>query len=134
MTVAFPLLAAASDNWLSLALWGAMIIVAIVVLGLGMLWARKYAARSMKGGADAEGELTIERLEEMYQSGQITREEFSVLRRSALGLGPAGAERSRPQPRRGEAASSPDPGLTYDPPDVDENRNNEPPGSPPEQP
>jgi hypothetical protein len=146
MTAGFPLAATTSDNWVAMSIWGAVILAAIALLGMGVLWVRKYALQSMKGVDASRDELTIERLEEMYRSGQISREEFSTLRRAALGLGPAGAGKGPPpaapgqpgpsaeKPRGGEEPSSPDPGLTDRPPDVDENRKNQPPGTPPAQP
>lgn len=50
--------------------------------------ARRYRKRVWTRKEPPAGGLTIEKAEEMYHSGQISREEFSVLRRSTLGLPP----------------------------------------------
>jgi hypothetical protein len=144
----FPCAELSADNWVGLALWCAAVVVAIAALGLGMLWAKKFAARSLKGRSQSGNELTIEKFEEMHRSGLISREEFSSLRRAALGLGPGAAIKaapgrlSPPQPSASPAAEAPPGGndsslpksdLTDRPSDVDEDKKNQPPGPPPAQ-
>ena len=130
-----------------LMIWLAVVVAAVAVLGAAVFLARKYVQKAMKGRAESRGELTIEKLEEMYQSGQISREEFSSLRKAALGLGARAMERNLPvRPARQAPTGStadggnlplpsepetPKPGLTDRPPDVDDNEKNPPPGEPP---
>lgn len=112
MTGGFPFAQTSWDLVGQMAVWLVVTAGAVVVLGVVLVWARKYAQRSARGGADAPGPLSIERLEKMHRDGLISHEEFSALRRTALGLGPA-------------AAGKAPPGLTQPSRDVDESRNRE---------
>ncbi len=46
---------------------------------------RKWDPRQQQG-ADQDGKLTIEQIESMHQTGQISDEEFTAMRRVAMGL------------------------------------------------
>jgi hypothetical protein len=112
MAVGFPCAYASWDRVWELAVWLTVTLAAVVALGVVLLWARRYAQRGMRGGTGAAGAIPVERLKQMREEGLISPEEFSALRRAALGLGPAGAKKA-------EA------GLTPAPPPVDENRSGE---------
>jgi hypothetical protein len=101
-----------------LAVWLAVTVAAIVVLGVVLLWAQRYARRGGRGGPGAPGALTVERLNQMRRDGLVSPEEFSALRRAALGLGPAAAKKAAE-------------GLTQAPPPVDEHGSGEAGGGPP---
>jgi len=114
---------AATQAW-DLLLWGGVTMAAIIALGVVLLWARKYAMGGLKGGAAPRGELSIEELEEMRDRGLISREEFSSLRKAALGLGGrAGGVGSRAEGRGN--------GLTPPPRDDDVKEADAPGQSPP---
>ncbi len=103
---------ATSQVW-DLLLWFGATIAAVIALGVVLLWARKYALAGLKGGAAPKGEMSIEKLEEMRDRGVISREEFSSLRKAALGLGVRAGVADPPAKGRGG-------GLTPPPCDVDE--------------
>jgi hypothetical protein len=86
-----------------------VVAVAFVLLAVVLMMARRYAQRGLKRSPEARSQLSVEKLQEMHRSGLISREEFSALRRSALGLGGPGGAR-------------PLSGLTQAPRDVDENK------------
>lgn len=73
--------------------WYAVALVAaVIVMGIIVLWLR----RRYLGGEDrqVQAPLTIEAVEEMHRRGLISTEEFSILRRNALGLA-TGAKENR---------------------------------------
>jgi hypothetical protein len=90
MHVASFFLAVWSDLAKAAAMGGALIVV-FVAAGLLVMWTRKrYLARPRQGAESGKG-FGIEDLEAMLTSGRITKEEFRLLRRSALGLEASGA-------------------------------------------
>jgi hypothetical protein len=72
-----------------LAWMGAVLIVVVLVSAAAVLVARRYV--KSPGDSGRQNAFSVERLQEMRDSGQISPEEFASLRRLALGLGPAGA-------------------------------------------
>lgn len=98
MTFRIEILSALSPEY-ELVLWCAGLLVAVIILGGVVLWLRKW----MRSQVRRRTGFTAGGLEEMHRSGRISDEEFRALRRSALGLGPAGDEESksasRPQGR-----------------------------------
>ena len=77
--------------WLGAALVGVVLLLAIIVLS-----ARRSFMKSLRG-TDGEEAFSIEKLQEMRDSGQISPEEFAFLRRQALGLPPADPEAGEPE-------------------------------------
>jgi hypothetical protein len=117
MAAGFPFAQVTSGPTLELLTWLGVVVLAAMLMGGVLMWAKKYAQRALKGGIEPPGQLTIEKLEEMRRSGLISQEEFSSLRRAALGLG--------------RAADKGHSGLTPKLPEADDNRNDEAAGSPP---
>ena len=72
--------------------WGLGLIGGVLVLGAVMLAARWYYRKSMAGDEHA-GSFDVENLRKMHEEGQLSDEEFSRLRRTALGLGCENAEK-----------------------------------------
>jgi len=70
---------------------GIILILALLLLAGGFYWARRiFLTPRPKDDLAASAGFSLERLEKMLQEGQISREEFSRLRRMALGLEEAG--------------------------------------------
>ena len=72
--------------------WGIVLICGILVLGMLMLVARRYYRKAMAGDQDT-GASDVENLRQMRDDGTVSDEEFSNLRRAALGLEPKGDEK-----------------------------------------
>jgi len=69
---------------------GGAVIACLVAMGVGAVWMRRKfdprRAEKLQGG------FTVERLEAMLRSGELSPEEFRFLRRRALGLDAAGGK------------------------------------------
>ena len=66
---------------------GTILILALLALAGGLFWARRaWLKPRPKDDLSALAGFSIEHLEEMREAGQISKEEFSRLRRMALGL------------------------------------------------
>ena len=81
---------------LRIVLWGLVLVGALLALGAVVMVFRRMARSrldQLTGPA-----LTIEKLEKLRSSGQISDDEFRTLRRAALGMrdGPAGARNDAP--------------------------------------
>jgi len=66
-------------------LFGGALIVAVLAMGVVILWARRRY-RSADSDGDEQAGFSIEQLEALRKSRQISPAEFARLRRSALGL------------------------------------------------
>jgi FtsZ-interacting cell division protein ZipA len=97
---------------------GAVLAAAIIMVVLAM-WAKRRALASFKSDPRSQDGLDVEKLRDMHRSGLISDEEFSALRRAALGLKPPPAGKDHP-------AAKASPGLTDGPPRVDEGKTEEP--------
>ena len=95
-----------------LANWGVVLSLLIAGFWVVIYFARRYRNRLWSRKNSSSGQLTIEKLEKMRRDGLISQEEFSALRKAALGLGPAAGRSARP-------------GLTQAAPDVDESKTRE---------
>jgi hypothetical protein len=91
------LIAAASGvgTAVEIIIWGGVVIVAVLALGFVLMWVRrKYHPAGGAARPRDEAGFTVDDLERLHASGQISREEFRRLRPVALGLeaasGPAG--------------------------------------------
>jgi hypothetical protein len=71
-----------------LAWLGAALIGGVLLLGAAVVVARR-AVMKWLGASGREQAFSVEKLQELRDSGQISPEEFASLRRRALGLGPA---------------------------------------------
>ena len=74
-------------------IYGGVLILAVLGLSVGLLWLRRrlYSTDGRAGAVEAG--FSIEKLEIMHLTGQISESEFKRLRTSALGLaGEAGGE------------------------------------------
>jgi len=81
------LLAAADDLAWHLAVGGVLILALVIGGSVLVPWLRRRFHPSGRAGRGAPGAgFRIERLEAMRRDGEISEEEFRVLRRSALGL------------------------------------------------
>jgi len=69
----------------SVFVWPAVFIGASLLLGVIVLVARRFYMKSLGRKAHEEA-FTIDKLDEMCESGQISKDEFERLRRAALGL------------------------------------------------
>ena len=79
-------MADAAGNAVSIAIIGGLLVLAMVLVGGVLLpWLRRRW-RPSRDGRSAAG-FSIDRLEAMRRDGEISDEEFRVLRRSAMGLG-----------------------------------------------
>ncbi|MFA6134250.1 MAG: SHOCT domain-containing protein [Phycisphaerae bacterium] len=68
---------------------GLALLVAVIVMALVMLWARRRSRNLIqRSGPQGPPDIgfTLERLRELRRSGQISEEEFNRLRQIALGL------------------------------------------------
>ena len=74
-------------------LWWAALIVATLVLGVFILIARKVCLRSEKSGRIED--LSLEQMRSLRDSGQISDDEFAVIRRKALNLAPRAGEKGK---------------------------------------
>ena len=85
---AFP---PAVSSPLDFMIWGGVVLLALLALGAVVFgFRRKLTAR-----LDEQGQgMSIEKLEELRSGGQISDEEFRILRRAALGLSEAVAGQS----------------------------------------
>ena len=85
-----PVVAGGQNNVLEIVLWGGVLVVALVILGIFVLVVR----RRLLARAEAEvGEaFSIDDLETMRASGHLTDEEFKQLRAVALGVALPAAE------------------------------------------
>ncbi len=72
--------------------WGVALICGVLVLGMVLLVARRYYSKAMAGDADS-GPFDVDNLRKMRDDGSISDEEFSHLRRVALGLEPKNDEK-----------------------------------------
>lgn len=72
-----------------LAVYGGIVIGAILVLGVILVAMRRRFGGEQPQGAD---DFSVEQVERLRRSGAISDEEFATLRRRALGLGAARAE------------------------------------------
>jgi hypothetical protein len=72
-----------TEQALRTAAWFGVVLAAALALGALAMWVRRWALKNKAGG----GGLSIENVEALYRSGQISKEEMSALRRTALGLG-----------------------------------------------
>lgn len=90
-SAASPILSDLSVSVRYAIIYAGVLMAAAVVLGVFVLWARRrmLSARQVSQGQSGKG-FTIENLEALRRDGQISDEEFSRLRRVALGLGEAG--------------------------------------------
>jgi len=68
-------------------------ILVVLAMGAGVLLARRYYVRSQ--GECERGGLGIDDLQRIYEAGHLTKEEFSRLRRVAMGLEESTAENSK---------------------------------------
>ncbi|MCP4375483.1 MAG: hypothetical protein GY794_04825 [bacterium] len=66
--------------------WGPVGIVAILLLGFGLMWIRKKYHPTSSSGNDLTASFSIESIEAMRNSGKISNEEFHRLRVVSLGL------------------------------------------------
>jgi len=102
-----------------LLIWTGVMIVAIILLGSAVLWLRRRVfARCARGEGDSG--FSIDQLEELHRSGQLSEAEFRRLRRASLGL-------ERPTARKSNSSSSPpgpdddgEKGQAPEPPRADE--------------
>jgi hypothetical protein len=84
------------DQTAEIVLWGGLVLVAVMLVGIVLLWLRrKYRNGGDTGPSTA---FSIASLEQMRQRGEISDEEFKALRLRALGLSAS--------PRTVEATSS----------------------------
>ena len=72
----------------SLIIYGYVIIAAMAVLFVVLIWVRKRFHTDVRQGARGEPGFSVDGLEALHRGGQISDEEFSRLRRAALGLDP----------------------------------------------
>ena len=73
-------------------LWGLALVALIVIAGVGLLWFRRRLAQ---GRGPAPATFSMEALEAMRTSGELSAEEFRRLRRAALPLDIAAMTRRR---------------------------------------
>jgi hypothetical protein len=86
------LMAAASGvgTAVEIIIWGGIVIAAVLLLGFVLMWVRrKYHPAGGAARPRDEAGFTVDDLERLHASGQISREEFKRLRSVALGLGGA---------------------------------------------
>ncbi len=65
-------------------LWCMGLLLAVIASGLVVLWLRRRVRQADESGG---GSFSIEALEKMRASGELTEDEFRLLRRAALPLG-----------------------------------------------
>lgn len=90
-SAASPILSDLGDSVRYAIIYAGALMAAAVVLGVFVFWARRWMLFARRVPQDQTGKgFTIENLEALHRNGQISDEEFSRLRRAALGLGEAG--------------------------------------------
>lgn len=68
-------------------IWGAILITLVLALGIGIILAKRRYLKSRGPDSEAEGPgFAIEQVESLHDSGQISDQEFRILRNAALGL------------------------------------------------
>ncbi|MCE5327693.1 MAG: hypothetical protein LLG01_14910 [Planctomycetaceae bacterium] len=92
--------ASSSDSMLSLMIWGAVLLALMLGLGLLIMMAKKKYQQARQQGEGSGRAFDIDTIETYYRSGKISKEEFAVLRKQALGLDkkPASKEKSSSSP------------------------------------
>jgi len=73
------------------AFWWALLIVAALAMGAGVLLARRVCLRS--GGTRPRDDDSLEHLRSLRDSGHISKDEFAAIRRKVLDLGAAAREK-----------------------------------------
>ena len=73
-------------------LWPAALIGMALLLAVAVLAARHFYIKSLGNSPHAEV-FTIEKLTELRDNGQLSKDEFDTLRRAALGLSVVGGEK-----------------------------------------
>jgi hypothetical protein len=70
---------------------------------LGRIAISRYRKRLMRGSQDAIGPWTLDDLRDMRESGQLTDQEYQVLRQRMIGkaMGAAGGVKAKPNPPAG---------------------------------
>ena len=101
-----PLASPVGLDFTSMIVGFVLLIIGVLALGMIVIYAKKRYLQSRREEDAASGGLTIEELEQMRQSGKISTEEFSLLRKRALGL-------DTPYDKK-PAVSSSDPGGAVD--------------------
>ena len=110
MAVGFPCAAGlnSTETAIQIAIGCGIVVAAAIIMVVVAMWVRKRTLGASQAGPSPD-QLSVEKLEEMHRSGLISREEFSALRRAALGLKPVSAPKDKP-------------GLTEGPPRDDESK------------
>lgn len=89
------LAASAWDVYGELFIAGGVMIALLVVGYLAIRWMKKHLdpRLNVSDGLDSSAGWTMEEAERMHESGRLSDEEFSVLRKSILGLSPKPEEK-----------------------------------------
>lgn len=67
--------------------WGAVLTGLVLALGIGVVLARRKYLESRALGSEREGTgFAMDKIESLHEGGQISDEEFRILRNVALGL------------------------------------------------
>ena len=74
-------------------LWSAVAILAVLALGLVVMLAKRWQQKSLN--AQPQDAFSVDAIEKLRNSGELTREEFTRLRRAAMGLEPATDEKKQ---------------------------------------
>ena len=81
-----PPVGAVSDGYSGVMIWGGVAMVAVLLLGFGMLWFRRKFHPDSVLREDTPASFSIENIEKMRADGIISDDEFRCLRAGALGL------------------------------------------------
>ncbi len=82
----YILLSVRGDAQREILVAGAIFLAVLILAVFLVYWLRRKWDPRRGQGADQDGKLTIEQIESMHQTGQISDEEFTAMRRVAMGL------------------------------------------------
>ena len=102
----YILLSVRGDAQREILVAGAIFLAVLILAVFLVYWFhRKWDPRRGQG-ADQDGKLTIEQIESMHQTGQISDEEFTAMRRVAMGLDSTAEKNSESSCRGGRIVDS----------------------------
>ncbi len=102
----YILLSVRGDAQREILVAGAILLAVLILGGVLVYWFHRKWDPRRQGGADQDGKLTIEQIESMHQTGQISDEEFTAMRRVAMGLDSTAEKNSESSCRGGRIVDS----------------------------
>ena len=102
----YILLSVRGDAQREILVAGAIFLVVLILGGFLVCWLHRKWDPRRRQGADQDGKLTIEQIESMHKTGQISDEEFTAMRRVVMGLDSTAEKNSESSCEGGRMADS----------------------------